>query len=59
MNVLENRKEKGLSLKGSRIINIIIGCIMVSGLDNKNKRECVEFMRQLEDYLDGDEDSEF
>jgi len=56
VNAFEDYKENGLSADGRRKINIIVGCILASGLDNKDKRKHVEFMRELEEYLDGEEE---
>lgn len=55
MNLIEYYKEKGLSEEGERQINIIIGVIMASHLDNQDKRELIDFMRALEEYLEEDE----
>lgn len=55
MNIFEDYKENGLSVDGRKKINMIVGCILTSGLDNKDKRKHVEFMRELEEYLDEEE----
>ena len=56
MNLIEYYKEKGLSIEGQRQINIIVACIIGSGLDNQDKREHIDFMRALEEYLENDEE---
>jgi len=55
VNIFEDYKENGLSVDGRKKINMIVGCILTSGLDNKDKRKHVEFMRELEEYLDEEE----
>ena len=54
MNLIEYYKEKGLSIEGERQINMIIGCIVASDLNNQDKRELIDFMRAIEDYITGD-----
>ncbi|GEM_PF-2397207 len=55
MNLIEYYKEKGLSIEGERQINMIVGCIVASHLNNQDKRELIEFMRAIEDYIIGDD----
>lgn len=52
MNLIEYYKEKGLSIEGRNQINVIVGIIMSSKLEVQYKRECIDFMRSLEEYLD-------
>jgi len=54
MNLIEYYKEKGLSIEGERQINMIVGCIVASDLNNRDKRELIDFMRAIEDYITGD-----
>lgn len=52
MNLIEYYKEKSLSIEGRTQINMITRCIMTSELDNQDKRELIDFMRALEEYLE-------
>ncbi len=54
MNVIEQYKRNGVSVDGERNINMIVGCILGSQLDNGTKRELANFMRALEEYLEND-----
>lgn len=55
MNLIEYYKEKSLSIEGLYQIGMIRGCILESGLDNQDKREMLDFMTALEEYLEDDE----
>lgn len=55
MNLIEYYKEKSLSIEGQHQIGMIRGCILASGLDNQNKRELLDFMTALEEYLEDEE----
>lgn len=55
MNLIEYYKEKSLSIEGLHQIGMIRGCILESGLDNQDKREMLDFMTALEEYLEDDE----
>ena len=52
MNMIEYYKERGLSIEGIRQITIIRGCILASHLDKQGKREMLDFMTALEEYLE-------
>lgn len=54
MNLIEYYKEKSLSIEGQHQIDTIRGCILESGLDNQDKREMLDFMAALEEYLEDD-----
>ena len=54
MNMIEYYKEKSLSIEGQHQIGMIRGCILESGLDNQDKREMLDFMTALEEYLEDD-----
>lgn len=54
MNLIEYYKEKSLSIEGQYQIDMIRGCILESGLDNQDKREMLDFMTALEEYLEDD-----
>ncbi|HZJ99770.1 MAG TPA: hypothetical protein VFC79_07175 [Tissierellaceae bacterium] len=54
MNLIEYYKEKSLSIEGKRQINIIRDCVVVSDLDNQDKREMLDFITALEEYLESD-----
>ena len=56
MNMIEYYKEKGLSMVGIHQITIIRGCILASHLDTQDKREMLDFMTALEEYLKDGED---
>ena len=56
MNLIEYYKEKSLSIEGQRQIYMIRGCILASGLDTQNKREMLDFMTSLEEYLEDEEE---
>ena len=58
MNRISYYKDNGLSSEGYRDINIIVACIMDSHLDNSSKRELINFMRDLETHLEGEDDSD-
>lgn len=61
MNQIKRALEKGLSREQERLINVLVGVTMASGLESKDKKECVNFLRELEMFLDGfyfDEDAE-
>lgn len=55
MNMIEYYKEKSLSIEGQNQIDMIRGCIMASSLEKQDKRELLDFMRALEEYLDDEE----
>mgnify|MGYP001004440790 CR=1 FL=1 len=55
MNMIEYYKEKSLSIEGLNQINMIRWCILASSLDNQNKRELLDFMTALEEYLEDEE----
>ena len=55
MNMIKYYKEKSLSIEGLRQIGIIRGCILASSLDNQDKREMLDFMTALEEYLEDEE----
>lgn len=52
MNLIEYYKEKSLSIEGQYQIVMIKYCILASSLDNQNKRELLDFMTALEEYLE-------
>jgi len=56
MNMIEYYKEKGLSIEGQHQIDVIRGCILASHLDTQDKREMLDFMTALEEYLEDEED---
>lgn len=56
MNMIEYYKEKGLSIEGQHQIDVIRDCIVASHLDNQDKREMLDFMTALEEYLEDEED---
>lgn len=56
MNLIEYYKEKGLSIEGQHQIGMIRGCILASSLDKQNKRECLDVMTALEEYLEDEEE---
>ena len=56
MNMIKYYKERGLSMDGIRQINMIRGCILASYLDKQDKREMLDFMTALEEYLEDEED---
>lgn len=43
--------ENGLSEKQRKIINILVGVSMASGLDREEKQECIAFLRDLEVFF--------
>ena len=55
MNLIEYYKEKSLSSEGSYQISMIKGCILISNLDKQDKKELLDFMTALEEYLEDDE----
>lgn len=55
MNLIEYYKEKSLSIEGQNQIDMIRGCIVASYLDNQDKRELLDFMSALEEYLEDEE----
>ena len=55
MNAFKRYKENGISVEGSRQMNVIRGCIMGSHLESQDKKELLQFMGDLEEYLE-DED---
>lgn len=40
-----------------KAINIAIGCVMASHMENKEKREVIETLRELEEYLEKIQDA--
>ena len=56
MNLIEYYKEKGLSIEGRHQIGMIRGCILASSLDKQDKRECLDVMTALEEYLEDKEE---
>ena len=55
MNLIEYYKEKSLSIEGQYQIDMIRGCILASSLDSQDKRELLDFMTALEEYLEDEE----
>lgn len=53
MNQIKVALDKGLSEKQSRIINILVGVAMASELGKDDKKDCINFLRDLENYIDG------
>lgn len=56
MNLIEYYKEKALSIEGLRQINMIRGCILASYLDKQDKKELLDFITALEEYLEDEEE---
>ena len=56
MNLIEYYKEKSLSIEGQRQIAVIRGCILASYLNEQDKREMLDFMTALEEYLEDKEE---
>jgi hypothetical protein len=52
MNQIKIALDKGLSREQEKIINILVGVTMASGLSNSEKNECVKFIRDVEKYID-------
>lgn len=55
MNMIEYYKEKSLSIEGRNQIDMIRGCILTSSLDKQDKRELLDFIGALEEYLEDEE----
>ena len=55
MNLIEYYKGKSLSSEGLHQIGMIRGCILASSLDKQDKKELLDFMTALEEYLEDDE----
>ena len=58
MNMIEYYKEKNLSIEGRHQIGMIRGCILASHLDKQDKREMLDFITALEEYLEDEEEEE-
>jgi hypothetical protein len=54
MNQIKTALEKGMSREQERIINILVGITMASGLEDADKRDCINFIRDVEAYIDFD-----
>lgn len=61
MNQIKKALDKGLSREQERIINLLVGVTIASGLSNSEKNECVKFIRDIEEYIDfeGFEDTHY
>lgn len=56
LNKIKFYKMAGLSSEGRNVINTIRGCVLGSCLESKDKKELCDFMAELEEYLDGEEE---
>lgn len=56
MNLIEYYKEKSLSSEGLHQIGMIRGCILASSLDKQDKKELLDFMTALDEYLEDEEE---
>ncbi|HZK37395.1 MAG TPA: hypothetical protein VFC98_00745 [Clostridia bacterium] len=56
LNKIKFYKMAGLSSEGSKMINLIRGCVLRSFLINEEKKKLCHFMDDLEEYLDGEEE---
>lgn len=54
MNMIEYYKEKSLSIEGQHQIDMIRGCIVASCLEKQDKKELLDFIKALEEYLEDD-----
>ena len=54
MNLIEYYKEKSLSIEGQHQIDMIRGCIVASCLEKQDKKELLDFIKALEEYLEDD-----
>lgn len=52
MNLIEYYKEKSLSSEGLHQMFMIRGCILASSLGKQEKKELLDFMTALEEYLE-------
>ena len=52
MNQIKKALENGLSREQERIINVLVGVTMASGLSNTEKKDCIDFIRDVEMYID-------
>ena len=52
MEQIKKALEKGLSREQEKIINVLVGVTMASGLSNSEKKDCINFLRDLEMYID-------
>ena len=52
MNQIKKALDKGLSREQERIINLLVGVTIASGLSNSEKNKCVKFIRDIEEYID-------
>lgn len=56
MNQFAIAKENGLNEEQYEKLNIIRGCVMCSFLEHPQKREICDFIQDLEDYFETEED---
>lgn len=50
-------EHRGMIVDYERAINIAIGCVMASHMESKDKREVIETLRELEEYLEKIQDA--
>ena len=55
MNQFERVKDTGITSKQNEKFNIIRGCVLGSCLENYEKRELLEFIHDLEEYLESED----
>ena len=56
MNQFAIAKENGLNQEQYEKLNIIRGCVMCSFLEHPQKREICDFIQDLEDYFETEEE---
>lgn len=56
MNQFERVKDTGITLEQDENFNIIRGCVMGSFLENPIKKELMEFINELIEYLEESEE---
>jgi hypothetical protein len=46
------KTRRRVNMDFEKAINVAIGCVMASHMENKEKREVIETLRGLEEYLE-------